>query len=96
MFNAWVLANVMLADCSDQADAAITQAHFKIHAGNHVTLVKHHTARTATGSCRTVITSGLSAYVQRHNKRIQAGHEGCGIVPLHKYLRTYETLINTP
>ena len=29
MFNAWVLANTMLADCSDQADAAITQAHFK-------------------------------------------------------------------
>ena len=29
MFNAWVLANAMLADCSDQADAAITQAHFK-------------------------------------------------------------------
>ena len=28
-FNAWVLANAMLADCSDQADTAITQAHFK-------------------------------------------------------------------
>ena len=29
MFNAWVLVNAMLADCSDQADAAITHAHFK-------------------------------------------------------------------
>ena len=29
MFNAWVLANAMLADCSNQADATITQASFK-------------------------------------------------------------------
>ena len=29
MFNAWVLANAMLADCSDHADTAITQASFK-------------------------------------------------------------------
>ena len=29
MFNAWVLANAMLADCSDQTETAITQAHFK-------------------------------------------------------------------
>ena len=29
MFNAWVLANAMLADCSDQAETAVTQARFK-------------------------------------------------------------------
>ena len=29
MFNAWVLANAMLADCSDHTKTAITQTHFK-------------------------------------------------------------------